>query len=489
MTQFIPYEYQELAIEHLRKHDRACLFMGCGLGKTATSLQRMAELIEEGYATGFLVVAPLRVCNLTWPAEVEEWEDFSWMKVANLRTDHGWRQLFRGSAHIYVINYEMLPKLAERYFYNRRQKDYAFQGVYFDELTRAKNHKSTRIKAVRPYIDKLKWVVGLTGTPAPNSLMELFGQLLLVDKGETFGKHITRFRQAYFHNTGYGKFQKWEATERAEEAVHEKLKKRCITLKTSDWLDLPDIEEEDIEIKLKPSARRLYEKLQKELIIMLERGTIEQETLDSIKQQYEEQVDEDFSFDFDGSHTITAATAAVLTMKLLQATSGCIYTTEEKKPVVIDDSKMKALEKLCKKYKGKSPIMIACWFKHEQERLRSLPGAKLFSDCKKDHEQKRLQDQWNAGKVPVLVVHPASVGHGINLQKGGHIGAWMTIPWSRELYDQTNARLHRKGQKNPVKIYRLLCEDSADLLVAESLRNKHRQQTNLLNALRKLKSK
>jgi len=487
---FEPYDYQGLALDHLRRVDRGCLFMGCGLGKTATCLQRFSELIDSGESRGFLVIAPLRVCNLTWPEEVEQWENFSWMEVANLRTDHGKRQLFKKAAHLYLINYEMLPWLADNYFYNRKRKDYAFDGMIVDELTRAKNYKSSRIKAVRQYTDKFKWAWGLTGTPAPNSLIELFGQMLFIDQGETFGRHIGRFRDSYFHNVSPVKrYAKYESTRKSERIMHRKLREKCITLKTSDYLDLPDIEEEDIVVKLKPKGRKIYDTLKKELVVRLESGTLTAAEMEEMASEYEELTGEgDFSFRFDGSHNITAVTAAVLTMKLLQATSGCIYTSEDRKPVTIGDEKIAALKKLCKNYRNKSPVMVACWFRHEQERFRSIPGAELFSDRKRDDDQRHLQKSWNDGNVPVMVVHPASVGHGINLQKGGHIGVWTTVPWSRELYDQTNARLHRKGQLNPVKIYRILAESSVDDLVVESLRQKNNRQMNLLNALRKLKS-
>lgn len=452
MAIYTPSEAQLLAERHLLSNREAALFMGCGLGKTAVVLSVADTLLADGAISGVLVVAPLRVCNLTWPAEVRKWDQFRWMKVANLRTAEGWKSLERGDAQIYVINYEMLPQLQEKFLKGRRKLP--FDTVVWDELTRAKNHKSKRIRAVLPYIrDKFRRHWGLTGTPTPNGLLDLFAQVRLLDGGTRLGKAFGTYRQTYFHPTDYMEYN-WVPNDGARERIYKRLEGFALTLRSSDYLDIPDVVQEDIEITLDEAAREQYEELQKELFLKLD----------------------------DDAH-VEAVNAAVLVNKLLQLSGGAVYLPD-KTWRSIHTGKDEALGKLLKKLKG-SPVMIACQFKHEQERIRDMyPEAVFFQDAKTPEQQETVARHWNAGKIPMLVANPASIGHGLNLQEGGSTVIWYTLPWSRELYDQFNARVARRGQEAVTTIYRLMTRDTVDYAVAETLRAKDDEQSALLDALR-----
>ena len=454
---FAPFNYQEKALGHILDKQQACLFMGCGLGKTATSLQAICDLYDDVATKGILVVAPLRVCNLTWGSEVAKWDNFSWMRVANLRTDAGWDALEQSSAHIYVCNYEMLPKLQKLYLKGRRKKKYAFDTVIWDELTRAKNYKSSRIKAVREYFWRMgmrMW--GLTGEPTPNSLLEIFGQILLIDGGERLGKSEKAFKERYFETTDFHG-RKWKPKLYAKEAIYRKISDICLTLKTSDYLkDVPDVHIEDVEVSLGAKVMSLYEEMKEELLI-----------------------------EIGPDEVITAANAAVLCNKLTQITSGSCKN-EEGVSVDIHDKKIKALAGVYSKHSG--PLFVICHFRREQVRIReNFPEAIFFEDAKTLEEQKKLETEWNKGNIPMLVANPQSVGHGLNLQKGGNGICWFTCCWSGEFYNQTNFRLYRTGQESVVIIYRLVAIGTIDEHIVETLRHKSEQQEEFLNALEQMR--
>lgn len=426
--------------------------MGCGLGKTAVVLSVVNELFHDAAINGVLVVAPLRVCNITWPAEVRKWDQFRWMKVANLRTPEGWAALERGDAHVYIINYEMLPMLQEEYLKGRRGA-LAFDTVVWDELTRAKNHRSKRVRAVLPYIRaKFKRHWGLTGTPTPNGLLDLFAQVRLLDGGERLGKSFSMYRSTYFRPTDYMEYN-WVPQEGARERIYKRLEGFALTLLSSDWLDIPDVVQEDVEVTLDAPTRATYEKLQRELFVKLDDDNLE------------------------------AVNAAVLTNKLLQVVSGAVYV-EEKRWRELGTAKFDAFVKLMKRLR-KEATLVSCQYQHEQDRIRAaFPQAVFFQDAKTPKAQEELAARWNRGEIPLLVAHPASIGHGLNLQEGGSTVVWYTLPWSPELYDQFNARVARRGQNAVTTIYRLLAEDTVDYAVVEALRSKDREQSSLLNALK-----
>lgn len=447
-----PSEPQELALDHLRFNDRAALFMGCGLGKTAVVLHRLAELFDDGACEGALVVAPMRVANLVWPAEAAKWDSTRHLRIANLRTPEGMAALEAGRAHLYVINYDQLQQFQARYLHGRRRV--AFDTVVWDEITRAKNHESKRINIVRPYIHrhcKRHW--GLTGTPSPNGLLDLFAQIRLLDEGARLGKAYTAYRDCYFEAVDYDQ-RKWVPLANARERIYARLEGFALTLRSSDWLDIPDVNQEDIEVPFPKEIAGQYQELEEELCTLLDSGA-----------------------------TITAINAGVLTNKLLQLTSGAVYD-EEKRVHVLHSAKLDAARRFIDSNRG-SPILVGCNYIHEQDRLATvLPQAIRFDSAKSHKQQLDLEAKWNAGKIPVLLAHPASIGHGLNLQAGGSTVLWFTLPWSPELYDQFNARVARRGQDQVTRIVRLMVKGSMDEGVAEALRGKDREQSALLDALK-----
>lgn len=449
---FEPSIPQQLADFHLREHNEAALFMGCGLGKTAVALHRMADLKAQGCMRGALVVAPLRVCNLTWPAEVRKWSGLRDLSVVSLRTREGRQALQDDLADVYLINYDQLQQFRDQYLYGRRQL--AFDTVVWDETTRAKNHNSVRINSVRKYFRKhCKRHWGLTGTPTPNGLLDLFAQIRLLDGGKRLGPAYSEFRDCYFEPEDYNEY-KWLPKEGSRERIYHRIRDMALTLKSSDWLDIPDVVQEDIELSLAKEARAQYDELEEELLLLLE-----------------------------NDESVVATNAAVLMGKLLQVTSGAVYGLD-RKVHTLHDGKIKALQALLKRI-GKRPVLIAYQYQHELERiLRTVPGAVAFNNAKNERQEVELLARWNAGRIPVLVAHPKSMAHGLNMQDGGSVVVWFTCPWSREDYDQLNARLARRGQDQVTEIYRLVTSRTAEDAVLESLRSKDEEQTSLLNALR-----
>jgi SNF2 family DNA or RNA helicase len=445
--------------QHLLGNKRCALFCGCGLGKTAAVLDAINQLYADFATRGVLVIAPLRVCNVTWPSEVLHWSQFRWMKVANLRTTEGMKALRERSAQIYVVNYDSLQSFAKNYLLHciKNKVPLAFDTVVYDELTKFKNHRSKRAKAVVPmFLSCTKRIWGLTGTPTPDSLLDIFAQVRAIDGGERLGKSFGMFRQTYFRATDYMEYN-WVPREGAREQIYARLKDFALTIKSSDYSDrVPDIVEEDVEITLPEGAREKYEILTRELLLVLE-----------------------------GEGDVTAKNAAVLSNKLLQITSGAVYLEGEREGefAIIHALKDIALDKIIADTDG--PVLVACSYRHEIERVRAnYQSAVVFSDYTKPEDQMAIVAEWNAGKIPILVAHPASIGHGLNLQAGGCTVVWRGLTWSRELYDQFNARVARRGQTKTPKVYRIISQDTIDYAVVNSLSRKEEEQTKLLDALK-----
>ena len=427
-----PEPYQQLMRGHLLAHERAGAFVGVGLGKTVTTLLSAKDLMADGACRAMLVVAPLRVAQLTWPNEIAKWDDFAGWRVESLRDGHK----PSGRAQVYTCNYESLHKIADLSF---------VQLVVFDEITRAKNPQSERINSFRPKLtpDLMRW--GLTGTPRPNSLLELFAQIRLLDDGKRLGPSFSHFRSTWFTPEDYMEYR-WNPKPNAARRIYEKISDLVITLRSSDYLDIPDTIVEDIEVPLPKDAHAIYRQLERELLAVI------------------------------GTDEVLAVNAAVLVNKLLQVCGGTIYGLD-RKVLTVHAGKINALKRLLVDIN--EPAIIACNYIHERERVVAcVPGAVDASKFKGD-----IEDAWNSGAMRYLVADPRSLGHGLNLQTGGRNIVWFSPCWSRELFDQMNGRVARKGQQLVPRVYRLTCPGTIDDAVVEALRTRGDEQTEMLAVL------
>lgn len=447
--QFNPDKAQRLMHEHLTTRKEGALFAGMGLGKTAATLWALYDMMADGAIRGVLIVAPLRVCNIQWPAEVAKWEQFKDLEIANLRTKEGQQALLDGSAHLYVINYEMLKWFREWYLLGRRKL--AFDTVVWDEISMAKDHNGKRINSVRQYFRKhCTRHYGLTGTPQPNSLLDLFAQVRLLDGGKRLGRSYNHFRDTYFVPIDYEEHT-WVAKKGAKDKVYRAIGDLALVLKSSDWSKAPDIFVEDVPVVLKDEGKA-YKAMEQDLLVEV------------------------------GDEVIFAQNAAVLVGKLQQLTTGALYTSETTYEV-FGDAKLKTTLKLLKSISG--PVIIMTMFRHERERLlKALPDAISFQTATTPKKQKALCEDWNEGKVKHLIVDPRSMSHGLNLQNGGSDIVMMSLDWSRERYDQIIARLARRGQDEITNVYQVIAKGSIDDGILHALHTKSEDQNQLLDALK-----
>ncbi|WP_317049746.1 DEAD/DEAH box helicase [Clostridium neonatale] len=445
---FTPWDYQQYAINHILDHQASGLFLDMGMGKTVSSLTAIDNLLFLGEANKILVIAPKRVTEDTWSTEVEKWDHLKHLRISIiLGTPKQRMDAINKDADIYVINRENVEWIVSNYF-----KTWKWDTCIIDELSSFKSSKAKRFKAlkkVRPYF---KRIIGLTGTPAPNSLIDLWPQIYLLDGGERLGRTITGYRERYFvpgQTNGYVVYN-YNLRPGAEEAIHQKISDICISMMAKDYLDMPERIDNKIMIDLPKKAKDQYKELEKELIINLD------------------------------NEDITAANSAVLTGKLLQMCNGAIYS-EDKEVVEVHDKKLNALMDIIEAANGK-PVLIFYSFKHDLTRIMEI----LKKNKLKGQELKGQEDikKWNNGEIPILLLHPASAGHGLNLQYGGNIVVWFGLTWSLELYQQANARLHRQGQKETVIIHHIIAKGTVDEDVMAALSNKEINQNALLNAVK-----
>lgn len=391
-----------------------------------------------------LIIAPLRVARDTWPAEIEKWDHLKNLDISIVVGDVKTRiAAVHHPAMIYVVNRESVKWLVEYYEKNGMRWDFSM--VVIDELSSFKNYQSQRFKflrKVRPYVKR--WV-GLTGTPSSNGLMDLWAEIGILDGGERLGKFIGRYREAYFKaasmNPSSGVVFQYKPKEGAEELIYQRISDITISMKALDYLNMPDCIPTRYEVEMNAEERKLYDMLKQDLLIPLKDGDID------------------------------AANAASLTGKLLQMSNGAVYD-ENGKARVLHDHKLEALEDLIEAANGQS-VLVAYWFKHDRERIiNHLEKLKIpVQDIKTSGDIK----DWNAGKIPVALIHPASAGHGLNIQQGGHIMVWFGLTWSLELYQQTNARLWRQGQTQVVTIHHIITKDTVDEDVMAALEQKDMQ--------------
>jgi SNF2 family DNA or RNA helicase len=440
-----PHEYQTYCTEFILENASAGLFLDMGLGKSVITLTALVDLIHDRFEVSkVLVVAPLRVANTTWLDEVLKWKHLNGLRVSKVLGSKKERTMaLYKKADIYTINRENIPWLVDFY-----KNDWPFEMVIIDELSSFKSPSAKRFRALKKVRHKIKRIVGLTGTPAPNGLLDIWSQIYLLDGGERLGRTFTGYRNRYFQPQKYvngGIPTDYAPNHDAEEKIYSKISDICISMKALEYIKMPEIIFNKIEVELSEKEMKLYRKLERDLLLPLEDSEVD------------------------------AANAAVLSNKLLQMAGGTVYD-EYQDVHKIHDRKLDALEDLIEAANGK-PVLIYYSFKHERERIKEIFDAE---DINTSDDIAR----WNRGEMKIAICHPASTGHGLNLQEGGSTIIWFGMTWSLELYQQANARLWRQGQKQTVVIQHILTKDTIDERVMMALDNKDTGQNALIEAVK-----
>ena len=442
---FSPHNYQAYAIDYIETHPIAAVLLDMGLGKTVISLTAIADLLFDSFeAHRILVVAPLRVARDTWPAEIAKWEHLQHLTYAVcVGTPKERLMALLSGADITIINRENLGWLIDSSGF-----DFDYDMVIIDELSSFKNHKSKRFQSLMKVRPKVKRIIGLTGTPSSNGLMDLWAEFKLLDFGERLGRFITHYRNNYFiPDKRNGEIiYSYKPMPYAEDAIYRRISDITISMKSTDHLQMPELITSQYEVQLSEEETQRYEELKADFILELPEGEI------------------------------TAANAASLTGKLSQLANGAIYD-DDGNIIEFHDRKLDALEDLIEAANGK-PLLVAYWFKHDLQRIK-----KRF-DVREIKSSKDITD-WNNGDIPVAVIHPASAGHGLNLQAGGSILIWFGLTWSLELYQQTNARLWRQGQTfGTVVIEHIITKGTIDERILKALSLKEVTQNALIDAVK-----
>lgn len=441
---FIPHAYQQYAIQHIETHKEAALFLDMGLGKTVIALSAIWDLAFDFFEVSkVLVVAPLRVARDTWPAEIEKWEHLKYMTYSVVvGTEEERRQALLKKALVYIINRENVDWLV-----SKSEVPFRFDMVVIDELSSFKSHTSKRFKSLLKVRPQVKRIVGLTGTPSGNGLMDLWAEFRLLDMGKRLGRYISHYREAFFEPDKRNQMMVFSYKPRpgAAKEIYQLIGDMTISMKSLDFLPMPKLIKNEVHVKLSPAERKVYDELRKKMALSIE------------------------------GKEIDAANAAALSGKLLQMANGAVYD-DNHKPIRIHDRKLDALEDLVEAANGK-PILIAYWFKHDLARMKERLSIREI------RSSKDITD-WNEEKIAVAAIHPASAGHGLNLQQGGSMLVWFGLTWSLELYQQTNARLWRQGQKNMVIIHHIVAKGTIDEQVMRALKRKDRTQEALINAVK-----
>ena len=442
---FSPHNYQAYAIDYIETHPIAAVLLDMGLGKTVISLTAIADLLFDSFeAHRILVVAPLRVARDTWPAEISKWEHLQHLTFAVcVGTPKERRTALMSGADITIINRENLGWLIDSSGF-----DFDYDMVIIDELSSFKNHKSKRFQSLMKVRPKVKRIIGLTGTPSSNGLMDLWAEFKLLDFGERLGRFITHYRNNYFiPDKRNGEIiYSYKPMPYAEDAIYRRISDITISMKSTDHLQMPELITSQYEVQLSEEETQRYEELKADFILELPEGEI------------------------------TASNAASLTGKLSQLANGAIYD-DDGNIIEFHDRKLDALEDLIEAANGK-PLLVAYWFKHDLQRIK-----KRFN-VREIKSSKDITD-WNNGDIPVAVIHPASAGHGLNLQAGGSTLIWFGLTWSLELYQQTNARLWRQGQTSgTVVIEHIITKGTIDERILKALSLKEVTQNALIDAVK-----
>lgn len=439
-----PHDYQTYATEYILTHPIAAVFLDMGLGKSVITLTAIFDLTLDSFLVRkVLVIAPLRVARDTWPAEIEKWDHLKGLKyTVAVGSEVQRKTALMKRAQVYIINRENVEWLI-----SRSGIPFDFDMVVVDELSSFKSHQAKRFKSLMKVRPLVKRFVGLTGTPSSNGLMDLWAEYRLLDMGQRLGRFIGRYRVDYFvpDKRNQQVIFSYKPKPGAEEAIYRLISDITISMKGSDYLKLPELVINEVSVRLSKK---------------------EMETLDSMKRDLITTVK---------GEEITAANAAALSGKLLQMANGAVYD-DHGAVIHIHDRKLDALEDVIEGANGK-PVLIAYWFKHDLARIQKRFEVEVLSSADSIR-------RWNKGEIPVAVIHPASAGHGLNLQAGGSTLVWFGLTWSLELYQQTNARLWRQGQKNTVVIHHLIAKGTIDERVMKALKDKDNTQAALIDAVK-----
>lgn len=441
---YFPHDYQRYATDFIINNPISAVLLEMGLGKSVISLSAINELMLDYFdVSRTLVIAPLRVANSTWPDEIKKWDHLKHLNYSVVIGSEKERlDALKKPAHIYLINRENVDWLI-----TKSGISWKFDMVVIDELSSFKSYQAKRFKSLLKVRPKIKRIVGLTGTPSSNGLMDLWAEFRLLDMGERLGRYITHYRRNFFvpDKRNQHMIFSYKPRPRAEDSIYRLISDITISMKAKDFLKMPECIMNEVVVSLSEKEKKLYDSLEKDMVLSI------------------------------GDDEIDAVTAAALSNKLLQMANGAVYNNE-KKSIVIHDRKLDALEDLIEGANGK-PVIVAYWFKHDLERIKARFDVR---------EIKTAQDivDWNEGKIPIAVLHPASAGHGLNLQVGGSTIIWFGLTWSLELYQQTNARLYRQGQENTVVIHHIITKGTHDEDVTKALTLKEKIQDALINSVK-----
>lgn len=441
---YSPHNYQIYSTNFILNNPISAIFLECGLGKSVISLTAINDLMLDYFdVSRTLVIAPLRVANSTWPDEIKKWDHLKHLNYSVVIGSEKERLDALGKpAHIYLINRENVDWLI-----TKSGVSWKFDMVVIDELSSFKSYQAKRFKSLLKVRPKLKRIVGLTGTPSSNGLMDLWAEFRLLDMGERLGRYITYYRQNFFipDKRNQQMIFSYKPKDGAEKKIYSLISDITISMKSKDFLKMPECVMNEVVVSLSDKEQKLYDSLKQDMVLSLEENEID------------------------------AINAAALSNKLLQMSNGAVYN-DDKESLHIHDRKLDALEDLIEGANGK-PVLVAYWFKHDLEKIKDR------FDVREIKSAKDISD-WNEGKIPVALIHPASAGHGLNLQAGGSTLIWFGLTWSLELYQQTNARLYRQGQDSTVVIHHILTKGTIDEDVMKALKAKEKIQDALIDSVK-----
>lgn len=439
-----PHEYQKYATNFIIDHPVTAILLDMGLGKSVITLTAINDLIYNRFEVNrVLVIAPLRVANNTWPDEIKKWGHLNYLTYSVVTGSKQQRlAALKQDVNIYIINRENLKWLVED-----SEVPFFYDMIVIDELSSFKSYRSQRFKCLKKLRPHVKRIVGLTGTPSSNGLMDLWAEFRVLDMGQRLGRYITHYRTTYFDPDKRNQHMvfTYKPKPGAEQRIYQQISDITISMKSKDYLKLPPLTMNTVKVHLSNQEAAVYDTMRDQLVV-----------------------------DMAGKQ-IDALNAASLSNKLSQMANGTVYD-DNRNQILIHDRKLDALEDLIEAANGK-PVLVAYWFKHDLEQIKQR------FDVREIKATKDISD-WNQGAIPVGVIHPASAGHGLNLQAGGSTLIWYGLTWSLELYQQTNARLWRQGQTDPVVIHHIITENTIDEDILAALKRKDKTQTALINAVK-----